>query len=104
MNLFTKIGMLACTPTIPPTIHSSRLFATRDKLNEQFFLLQIIGCLIYLTNTYPNITFIVNNLSQFVSSPTLDHLADHIIHCYKGAPSNGIFLNVPQFYPIKSFR
>ena len=34
----------------------------------------IVGTLQYLTFTRPNITFIVNKVSQFLSSPTFSHL------------------------------
>jgi len=35
---------------------------------------QIIGALQYLKKTRPNIKFLVNKLSQFMSSPTIDDL------------------------------
>ncbi|KAE9598531.1 hypothetical protein Lalb_Chr15g0082011 [Lupinus albus] len=34
---------------------------------------QLVGRLLYLTNTRPNISFVVHQLSQFIASPTVNH-------------------------------
>ena len=47
---------------------------------------QMIGSLMYLTNTRPDICFVVNNLSQFLTDPRQVHLAvaKHILRYLKG--------------------
>ena len=47
---------------------------------------QMIGSLMYLTNTRPNICFVVNTLSQFLTDPRYAHLiaAKHILRYLKG--------------------
>ena len=53
---------------------------------------QMIGSLMYLTNTRPNICFVVNTLSQFLIDPRRVHLiaAKHILRYLKGIVDYGI--------------
>nr|KYP49782.1 hypothetical protein KK1_028466 [Cajanus cajan] len=55
---------------------------------------RLIGHLIYLITMHPNITHLVQHLSQFVSNPTSAHhqVAFRILHYLKGTPCSGIFL------------
>ena len=48
--------------------------------------IQIIGSLMYLTNTRPDICFVVNTLSQYLVQPRRVHLiaAKHVIRYLKG--------------------
>ena len=47
---------------------------------------QIIGSLMYLTNTRPNICFVVNTLSQYLVEPILVHLVStkHVMRYLEG--------------------
>ena len=53
---------------------------------------QMIGSLMYLTNTRPDICFDVNTLSQFLTNPRHVHLiaAKHILRYLKGTVDYGI--------------
>ena len=53
---------------------------------------QMIGSLMYLTNTRPNICFAVNTLSQFLTDPKNVHLiaAKHILRYLKGTIDYGL--------------
>ncbi|GKB58671.1 ribonuclease H-like domain-containing protein [Tanacetum coccineum] len=53
---------------------------------------KIMGKLIYLTITRPDITFDVHNLSQFMHAPCQSHLklAFHVLRYLKGSPGTGI--------------
>nr|KYP71896.1 Copia protein [Cajanus cajan] len=56
---------------------------------------RLIGRLIYLTNTRPDITFVVQHRSQFTSKPRSahQHAAAHILRYVKAAPGSGIFFS-----------
>ena len=53
---------------------------------------RLVGKLNYLTVTRPNIAHSVSVVSQYMSSPTIDHWAavEHILFYLKGAPGQGI--------------
>jgi len=62
---------------------------------------RLIGQLIYLTNTRPDICFATNNLSQFLSAPTMAHYqaALSILRYLKANPSRGLFF--PSDSPLQ---
>ena len=53
---------------------------------------QMIGFLMYLTNTRPNICFVMNTLSQFLTDPRHVHLivSKHIMRYLRGTVDYGI--------------
>jgi len=58
-----------------------------------------------LTNTQPDITFSVQQLSQFLDKPTIVHYnaAIRILRYIKGAPSLGLFFSSSSFVHLKVF-
>jgi hypothetical protein len=54
---------------------------------------RLIGRLLYLNTTRPDITFITQQLSQFLSNPTQTHFnaATRVLRYLKGSPGRGIF-------------
>ncbi|WVZ17541.1 hypothetical protein V8G54_010523 [Vigna mungo] len=107
LDLVTEAGMLNCAPMPTPMAHSSRLTSEGDLLNDEdaSSYRRLIGRLIYLTNTRPDITFSVNNLNQFVSVPTTIHqqAANRILRYLKGSPGNDIFLQTNSIHQLKAY-
>ncbi|XP_068467075.1 uncharacterized protein [Phaseolus vulgaris] len=66
---------------------------------------RLIGRLMYLTNTRPNITFSVQQLSQFLAKPTIVHYnaAIRILRYIKEAPSLGLFFSSTTTVHLKAF-
>ena len=64
--------------------------ASTDSVDATMYR-QLIGSLMYLTNTIPNICFAVNTLSQFLTDPRHVHLiaAKHILRYLKGTVDYG---------------
>ena len=54
---------------------------------------RLVGRLIYLTNTKPDLTFAVNVVSQFMHTPRTAHLDAiyHILRCLKTGPGLDLF-------------
>ncbi|WVZ13973.1 hypothetical protein V8G54_011539 [Vigna mungo] len=63
LDLLTEVGMLNCAPMPTPMAHSFLLTIQGDQLNDEdaSSYRRLIGRLIYLTNTRPDITFSINN-------------------------------------------
>jgi len=66
---------------------------------------RLIGRLMYLTNTRPDITFFVQQLSQFLDKHTIAHYnaAIRILKYIKGAPSLGLFFSSNSSPHLKAF-
>ena len=66
---------------------------------------QIIGSLMYLTNTRPNICFVVNTLSQYMVYPKQIHLIreKHVMRYLKGTLDYGIIYTSDSEFSLHGF-
>jgi hypothetical protein len=64
-----------------------------DLLDDPTLYRSLVGSLIYLTTTRPDISYVVHQVSQFMSSPRHLHLAAvrRIIRYLRGSPNRGLF-------------
>ncbi|KAG6436305.1 hypothetical protein SASPL_101199 [Salvia splendens] len=64
-----------------------------DPLPDPTIYRRLIGRLVYLCITRPDITFAVNKLSQYLSNPCSDHLiaAEIVLKYLKGTIGHGLF-------------
>ncbi|XP_019093290.1 PREDICTED: uncharacterized protein LOC109129481 [Camelina sativa] len=106
LELLTSSGMLACkdvqTPMVP-NLHLSRTFG--KILNDKEMYRSLVGRLMYLTITRPDITFAVNKLCQFSSTPRTSHLtaADQVLQYIKGTVGQGLFYSAEPDLSLKAF-
>ena len=65
----------------------------------------MIGSLMYLTNTRPDICFAVNTLSQFLTCPRHVHLtaAKHILRYLKGIVDYGLKYKANQNINLEGY-
>ena len=65
----------------------------------------MVGNLIYLCHTRPNIAYVVGFVSQFMHLPTKRHLeiANHILRYLKGTPGKGLLFQKNQEKGIISY-
>ncbi|GFS42288.1 hypothetical protein Acr_00g0079060 [Actinidia rufa] len=87
-------GMLGCKPVSTPMVPNLNISAESGKLLPDPSIYQrLVGHLIYLTNTRPNLTFAVSIVSQFMHSPRTAHLdaVYHILRYLKTCPDLGLF-------------
>ena len=66
---------------------------------------QIIGSLIYLTNTRLDICFSMNTLSQYLVQPRQVHLvaAKHVMRCLKGTIEFGLYYDNSHEYRLYGY-
>ncbi|XP_019094528.1 PREDICTED: uncharacterized protein LOC109129936 [Camelina sativa] len=96
LDILASTGLLACKPcSVPmnPSVHFTKDMGTPLDSARATSYRELIGGLLYLTITRPDITFAVNNLSQFLSCPADVHLqaAYQICHYLKGNPGQGLY-------------
>ena len=59
----------------------------------------------YLTLTRPDICYVVNRLSQFLSTPRRPHMlaAQRVLQYIKGTPGHGIYFQAESDFQLKAF-
>ncbi|XP_031288187.1 uncharacterized protein LOC116146890 [Pistacia vera] len=73
-DLLVKYGMQNFNPFSTPMILGSKLaFEDNPLLDQPSIYRSLIGALQYLTLTRPDLSFVVNKLSQFLKAPTVNH-------------------------------
>ncbi|CAM8893240.1 unnamed protein product [Rhodiola kirilowii] len=93
LDLLTETGLLGCKPnSTPMDIKQQLALSKAPKLEDPTAYRQLVGKLIYLNVTRPDIAFSVHILSQFLASPTDDHLqaAHRVLRYIKMAPAQGL--------------
>ncbi|KAK1414482.1 hypothetical protein QVD17_30227 [Tagetes erecta] len=95
MDVLTDCGQLGCRPSSFPMEQNLKL----DKCHESHktdasLYRRLIGRLLYLQVTRPDIAYAVNVLSQFVSDPRNDHMNAvlHVLRYIKSTIGQGIFI------------
>jgi hypothetical protein len=93
VEILKRFDMLDCkSMNTPMEVKLKLLVDTSLELIDATLYRQIIGSLMYLTNTMPNIYFSVNTLSQFLVEPRHVHLvvAKHVMRYLKGTLDCGL--------------
>nr|XP_016512653.1 PREDICTED: uncharacterized mitochondrial protein AtMg00810-like [Nicotiana tabacum] len=77
----------------------------REAVTDPTYYRKLVGKLNFLTNTSLDITYIVQNLSQFMDDPRQPHLkaAFHLLRYLKGDPTLGIFMSRDTNYTIRAY-
>ena len=75
LEVLKEAGMTACKPNKVPMEQNLKLSKFHGKLLfDPGMYRRLVGRLLYLTITRPDIGYAVNKLSQFVSKPKKPHL------------------------------
>ncbi|KAM1256948.1 hypothetical protein EV1_030743 [Malus domestica] len=74
-DLLKKFGMLECKPTLTPMEPNAKMCAHEGKdLEDATMYRQLVGSLIYLTLTRPDISYAVGVMSRYMQNPKKPHL------------------------------
>jgi len=85
--------MLDCKAMVIPMVSNLKLLQdTTSEIVDSTLYRHIVGSLMYLTNTRPDICFVVNTLSQHLQKPRQVHLvsAIHVLRYLKGTLDHGL--------------
>ncbi|GJV04776.1 ribonuclease H-like domain-containing protein, partial [Tanacetum coccineum] len=99
LELLKEYGLLGCKPVSTPMEPNSVLPYIPSKdvplLDNITGYQKLLGKLIYLTHTRPDIAYSVHCLAQYMHSPLKSHLncALNVLRYLKGAPGKGIRYN-----------
>ena len=93
LNLLAETGFIDCRPAKTPMEVNHKLTLNDDEPETNAREYQrLVGRLIYLAHTHPDISYAVNILSQFMHSPRLSHLqaAHRVLRYLKGTTGLGL--------------
>ncbi|MCH84640.1 retrovirus-related Pol polyprotein from transposon TNT 1-94, partial [Trifolium medium] len=96
LDLLKDSGLLASKPATTPLDPAVKLHNDDGKLYEDISAYRrLIGRLLYLTNTRPDISFAIQQLSQFLHKPTMVHYnaACRVVRYLKHNPGRGLLFS-----------
>jgi histone deacetylase 1/2 len=103
-DLLSKVKMLDCKPISTPMVSTSRLSKSHGiPFNDPSLYRSIVGALQYLTITRPEISFSVNKVSQFMSSPLDTHwtAVKRVLRYLKGTMTHGLHYKPAKCLPLQ---
>ncbi|BBH10363.1 RmlC-like cupins superfamily protein, partial [Prunus dulcis] len=106
LEILDDVGLLGARPSPFPMEQTLRLRPDEGKpLKDATKYRQLVGRLIYLTVTRPDIAFSVHILSRFMHQPHQPHLdaALRVLRYLKSSPGQGIFFAAHNDLKLKAF-
>lgn len=94
LDILAEAGFLECKPVNTPMVPGYQLHHNDGTaLSDITGYRRLVGRLLYLTATRPDISYAVQQLSQFIDAPTDKHLsaAHRVLRYIKNAPGQGLF-------------
>ena len=92
LDLLEETGMLGCKPSDTPIEAGRRTKDDGNSVDKEGYQ-RLVGRLIYLSHTRPDIAFAVSLVSQYMHSPKETHLQAvyRILRYLKNSPGKGLF-------------
>lgn len=106
LDILSDAGMLGCEPAPTPMTKETRLQKNHGDPSEDPAAYKcLIGKLLYLTTSRPDITHSVQQLNQFLSCPTTSHhqAAIRVLRYIKGTPAHGLLYPTDSTIQLKAF-
>ncbi|CAA0820188.1 cysteine-rich RLK (RECEPTOR-like protein kinase) 8 [Striga hermonthica] len=106
LDLLGDMHMLDCSPAATPLPHGMKLqVVDGDLLLQPDLYRRLIGRLLYLNLTRPDITYATQQLSQFVTAPCSSHwkAAMHVLRYLRGTPSLGLFYPATSSFNLEAY-
>ena len=106
LSLLEDTCFLNAKPTSLPMDPNLKLNSSDGELlKEAFMYRRLIGRLMYLTISRPNITYAVTKLSHYMSSPQVRHLdaLHHFLRYIKHSPSQGLLFSAKSQLALKGY-
>ncbi|XP_050914708.1 uncharacterized mitochondrial protein AtMg00810-like [Lathyrus oleraceus] len=106
LEFLEESGLLATKPSTTPFYCSLMLHDSESPPHEdETAYRRLVGKLLYLTTTRPDIAFIVQHLSRFISKPLQVHhsAAIRVLKYLKGALAKGLFYSFSSTLKFSGF-
>ncbi|XP_014624146.1 secreted RxLR effector protein 161-like [Glycine max] len=105
-DLLKKFDMQDCKPLVTPMAMNEKLSKDdgQNKVDATVYI-SLVGSLIYLTNSRPDIVHAVNIVSRFMSNPSKTHFAaaKRILRYVKGTKDFGILYEADRDFNLTGY-
>ena len=106
LELLAETGMSACEPIDTPieVNHGLAFFSDQIPTNKERYQ-RIVGRLIYLTHTRPDLAYAVSVVSQFMHNPSDQHMnaVNRILAYLKSAPGKGVLFSKHEHFDVVGY-
>lgn len=106
LDILSEAGLLAAKPCeFPMEQHHQLAVSASSSLSDPERYRRLVGRLIYLTITRPELSYSVHTLAQFMQDPKEDHwhAALRVLHYLKGHPGQGLLLSAQSSLQLTAF-
>lgn len=108
LDILNDTGLSAVKPSAVPMEQNHKLIDNDSPLLQNSDIVtysRLVGRLLYLTITRPDLSYAVHILSQFISCPKIDHLttAFKMVKYIKGSPGQGMFFAADNSLQLQAF-
>ncbi|KAK3012201.1 hypothetical protein RJ639_010896 [Escallonia herrerae] len=106
LDILTECGLTGCKPSSSPMAEQHQLALNSGELcDDPGQYRRLIGRLLYLTITSPDISYVVHILSQFMHKPRRPHYdaAIRVLRYLKNSPGQGILLSSNSSLSLRAY-
>lgn len=105
LEIIEDAGLLGAAPIDTPMERGLKLSDKSDLLKDQGRYRRLVGRLIYLTVSRPDITYAVHVLSRFMHQPRKAHMeaAFRVVRYLKNAPGQGLFFSSNNDFRLRAY-
>ncbi|WJZ98115.1 hypothetical protein VitviT2T_016667 [Vitis vinifera] len=105
LEIIEDVGLLGAAPIDTPMERGLKLFDKSDLLKDQGRYRRLVGRLIYLTVSRPDITYAIHVLSRFMHQPRKAHMeaAFRVVRYLKNAPGQGLFFSLNNDFRLRAY-
>lgn len=105
LDIIAETGLLGAKPSPVPMELNHQLARAEGPLANAAQYRRLVGRLIYLTNTRPDLGYSIHILAQFMQKPLLPHweAALKVVRYLKGSAGQGIFLKADDSLDISIY-
>lgn len=106
LDIISEAGLLGAKPATFPMEQNHKLsLSTGELLAQPERYRRLVGRLIYLAVTRPDLAYSVHILSQFMQAPRIEHweAALRVVRYLKGTPGQGILLRADSELTLKGW-
>ncbi|RVX03526.1 Retrovirus-related Pol polyprotein from transposon RE1 [Vitis vinifera] len=96
LDLLSEVGLLECKPVDTPIVQNHKLgIYPNQKPTDKGRYQRLVGKLIYLSHTRPDIAYAVSVVSQFMHCPSEEHMEAviRILRYLKSSPRKGLMFS-----------